>query len=296
MRLELLWGRVRRAYLKTCRRGYVARMASLRRGMPEGCPHEVLDPRDLKFYRNQTDCHWAAEDDPFTWRDRLPLVRAGLAEALLMSGSLLVLAGLLALWTVWAALPPFVVMLLILWFFRNPRRIAPAGSGLVVSPADGKVVSITEIEHDDFVGGPAVEIGIFLSVFDVHINRVPAGVRVVGMTYRPGKFLNALLPASARENEQVAIRLEENELPHRRYIVRQIAGALARRIVCWVKPGEDLARGHALGMIKLGSRTELVLPRDQRLAILVRPGDRVRAGTTVVAQYSTADDAPAADA
>jgi phosphatidylserine decarboxylase len=285
MRLELLWGHARRAWLKTFRRGYVERMRQLRRGAARGCPHEVLDPRDLKFFRNQTDCHWAAKDDPFTWRDGLPLVRAGLAEAILLGGLFFALAAAASLWSVWAALPPAVLGLLTLWFFRNPRRIAPAEAGLVVSPADGRVVSVEEIEHDEFLGGPAVEIGIFLSVFDVHINRVPADVRVIGLTYRRGKFLNALLPASARENEQLAVRLEENEPPHRRYIVRQIAGAIARRIVCWVRPGEDLERGQMFGMIKFGSRTELVLPRDQQLAVVARPGQRVSAGTTVLARY-----------
>jgi phosphatidylserine decarboxylase len=108
---------------------------------------------------------------------------------------------------------------------------------------------------------------------------------VIGLGYRPGKFLNALRPASARENEQLEIRLEESLPPYRKLIVRQIAGAIARRIVCWLKPGDELERGAQFGMIKLGSRTELVLPREPGLVIEVRPGVKVWAGTSVLARF-----------
>jgi phosphatidylserine decarboxylase len=293
MRLELAWGRVRRSYLKTFRRRYLQRMQALRRGDPAGCPHEVLDPRDLKFYRNVTTCHWAPEDDPFAWRDRLPFAREGLAELVLFLGLFLALTIGLAFvyWPVAAV--PAVLALFVLWFFRNPRRTVPSAPGLVVAPADGKVVAIEEIEFDEYVQGPAVMIGIFLSVFNVHVNRAPVASRVIGMTYRPGKFLNALRPASARENEQLAVRLEESTSPHRRFIVRQIAGAIARRIVCFAKPGDELARGQRFGMIKLGSRTELVLPRQSGLTVEVRLGQKVRAGTTVMASYPASQAQPA---
>ncbi len=287
MRIELAWGGWRRWWLKTFRRGYVARMAASRRGDPSSCPHEVLDSRDLKYYRNVCDCHWPAEHDPFTWRDRLPFARAGFAELLLLVGTCAALSGLLA-FVFWpAALVPAVFGLFFLWFFRNPRRAIPQQPGLVVSPADGTVVTIEEIEHDPFVGGPAMLIGIFLSVFDVHVNRAPAATRVIGLTYRRGKFLNALRAASAQENEQLAVRLEENAPPHRHMIVRQIAGAIARRIVCWLKPGDNLDRGELFGMIKLGSRTELVIPREPGLKIEVQLGDRVRGGASIVARYET---------
>jgi phosphatidylserine decarboxylase len=288
MSFELAWGHVRRRLLRTFRPGYVKRMASLRRGERNPCPHEVLDPRDLKFYRNQSGYWWDEADDPFTWRNHLPLVRAGLAEAFLICSFFLALAAFSAWLWIWLAIPWLVLTGLVLWFFRNPRRVAPREPGLVVAPADGLVVSVEELEHDDFIGGPAVEIGIFLSVFDVHINRAPVASRVIGMTYRRGKFLNALRASSARENEQLGVRLEENEAPHRRYIVRQIAGAIARRIVCWVAPGEDLERGAQFGMIKFGSRTELVLPREANLVILTKPGERIAAGTSVLARYESA--------
>jgi phosphatidylserine decarboxylase len=285
MRLELLWGRVRRRLLKIFCSGYIERMRQLRQGTHNQCPHEVLDPRDLKFFQNLPGYSWATADDPFAWRDRLPLVRAGLAEATVFCTVCAAIAFGAGLWHWWLALPPLVVLLWALWFFRNPRRLAPAGEGLVVAPADGLVVAIKEIEHDEFLGGPAIEIGIFLSIFNVHINRVPVAARIIGTTYRPGKFLNALLPASARENERLTVRLEENQPPYRRFVVRQIAGAIARRIVCWVGPGAELERGEKFGMIKFGSRTELVLPREPALKLQIGVGQRLRAGVTVIARY-----------
>lgn len=297
--LELAWGRIRRAWLKTFRRGYVKKMEASRRGDANAAPCEVLDPRDLKYYRNQPGYWWKPEDDPFRWRDNIPFARWGLAELFVFS--LLFFGGAgLACWLVAAlglgslgqtighttAAILTVLGILIVWFFRDPPRTVPADPGLVVSPADGKVVEITEVE-DDFVG-PAIQIGIFLSIFNVHINRMPAAGRVIGLRYRPGKYLNALRPESARENEQLAVRMEQNEPPHRPMIVRQITGAIARRIVNDLKPGDELPAGAKFGMIKLGSRTELLLPREPGLEVLVRPGDRVKAGSSIVARYGEA--------
>ncbi len=299
IKLELAWGRLRRRYLKTFRRRYVERMRQLRRGSVNGCPHEVLDSRDLKFYRNQPGYSWEPADDGFRWRERLPFARDGLAELFVFSAlTFLPAAGLARLilsselggfveavgWLIVATLT--VVGALIVWFFRNPNRVIPTGQGVVVSPADGTVAAIEEIEHDDFIGGPAVLIGIFLSIFNVHINRMPIAARVIGLRYRKGKYLNALRPESARENEQLAVRIESSDSPHRRMIVRQIAGAIARRIVCAIKPGDELAAGARFGMIKLGSRTELVLPREPGLSIKVEIGEKVRAGATAVAEFA----------
>lgn len=293
MQLELAWGAVRRAYLKTFCRSYVARMAALRRGEKNACPFEVLDPRDLKYYRNQEGYSWRPEDDPFAWRDRLPFARVGLAELWLISGTFFLLA-IVAAWgavrwngAFWGltAIATFLGGSIV-WFFRNPHRSIPQENGVVVSPADGKVVHIEELAHDEYIGGPVVVIGIFLSVFNVHINRTPVAARVIGLRYRKGKFLNALRPESARENEQLAVRIEESRAPYRRMIVRQITGAIARRIVCWVKPGDELAAGDQFGMIKLGSRTELVLPREAGLEIVARMGQHVKAGSDVLARYS----------
>lgn len=285
MQLELAWGALRRCYLKTFRRGYVQQMAALRQGDENVCPHEVLDPRDVKFFRNQGGYYWKPEDDPFTWRDRLPFARAGLAELILLTGFCFGLTAVFA-WLFWpAAIVMAVLGIFFVSFFRNPRRAIPAGAGVVVSPADGKVTTIEEIEYDEFIGGPAVLIGIFLSIFNVHVNRVPVPARVIGAVYRRGKFLNALRPESARENEQLAVRIEENRAPYRRMVVRQITGAIARRIVCWVRPGDELEAGELFGMIKLGSRTELVIPKEEGLEIAVQLGQKVKAGSTVFARY-----------
>ena len=285
MACELAWGRWRRWYLRTFRRRFVQRMRLSRRHDPVGCPFDVLDPRDLKFYRNLTGDCWSESDDPFAWRDRLPLARAGLAELIIGCACCAAVSVLLSMFYWPLALLSIGLGLFIVAFFRNPRRSAPRDTGMVLSPADGVVVSIEEVAHDQFIEGPAVVVGIFLSIFNVHINRSPMAARVIGITYTPGKFLNALRPQSARENEQLAVRLEENVPPYRRMVVRQIAGAIARRIVCRARPGDELGPGSQFGMIKLGSRTELVLPRDDRLVLQVRRGDKVKAGTSVLAQY-----------
>ena len=292
MRIELAWGYWRRWYLKTFRPGYVARMRALRRGGENRCPHEVLDPRDVKYYRNQGGYWWSEQDDPFRWRDRLPVARVGLGEVVIFGGGcFLIAAALAALW--WpAALVPALAGLVVLWFFRDPPRRVPQDEGLVLAPADGKVVAVEELDDEPHVGGPAVVISIFLSLFDVHINRAPVAARVIGISYRPGKFLSAMRPAAARENEQLAIRLEEKSPPHRRMVVRQISGAVARRIVCWLQPGERIERGARIGMIKLGSRTELVLPREPGLVVEARVGQKVRAGVSVVARFAPVATGP----
>lgn len=285
-RIELAWGRWRRFWLKTFRPGYVRRMAECRKGDASGAPHEILDPRDLKFCRNRCSCHWEPADDPFRWRGRLPFARWGLAELFLMGLPLLALTVLLACTPYWyAAVVPGVPLCLVVYFFRDPRRCVPEGTGLLVAPADGKVVEITRLAHDDFIGGPAVRIGIFLSIFNVHLNRAPAASRVIELKYSPGGFLNALNPESAIRNENTWIGLEEDAAPHRRMIVRQISGAIARRIVCDLRPGESLERGGKIGMIKLGSRTELILPDVEELAIEAKIGQKIKAGETIMARW-----------
>ena len=285
-RIELAWGRWRRGWLKRFRPGYVARMAELRHGDSNGAPYEILDPRDLKFCRNLCACDWDAADDPFRWRDRLPFARWGLAELLLMGGPLLAVTLVLGYFAWYLAVPSAIVLGLVVYFFRDPPRRVPTQPGLMVSPADGKIAEITRLDHDEFIGGPAVRIGIFLSIFNVHINRAASESRVIALRYNPGAFLNALNPESAIKNENTWIGFEEEVAPHRRVIVRQISGAIARRIVCNLRPGEVVARGHKFGMIKLGSRTELIVPDTKDLQIEVAMGQRVKAGHTVMASYS----------
>ncbi|HBJ36170.1 MAG TPA: phosphatidylserine decarboxylase family protein [Planctomycetaceae bacterium] len=283
MSIELGWGFVRRWYLRKFRPGYVERMGILRQGSRGSLPFEPVDQRDIKFYRNQETYWWPEADDDYRWRDSLPFARAGLAELILISGLCLFIAAALGL--VWwpLCLPPLVVFGLVVWFFRNPPREIPTGHGVVVSPADGKLVEIVEIEDPDI--GPAIRFGIFLSIFNVHINRSSMSGSVVAVRYRPGKFLNALRPESARENENLDVILSSSEMPGQYFRVRQITGQFARRIVCWVRPGDVLTRGEQFGMIKLGSRTELVIPRHDALKIEIAIGDTVSAGLTRLAHY-----------
>jgi phosphatidylserine decarboxylase len=177
------------------------------------------------------------------------------------------------------------VLALVVYFFRDPARRVPRETELMVSPADGRIAEIAPVESDPFIGGPAVRIGIFLSIFNVHLNRVPCASRVLCLRYVPGKFLNALKPESARENESMWIGLEDLGPSRRHVVVRQITGQFARRIVCSLRPGETLARGQKFGMIKLGSRTELILPAVDGLEIVAQVGQRVAAGSSVLAKY-----------
>jgi len=290
MSIELAWGKVRRTLLRLFRRGYVRKMAVTRQGTRGTLPFEPVDPRDLKFYRNQNTYWWSESDDPFTWRDGLPFVRVGLAELIILGGGFLVLAVLASLWWLPAGLPPLVLSILIAWFFRDPNREVPTQLGTVVSPADGKLVQIETIEDPEL--GTCVQFGIFLSIFNVHANRSSLPGRVVAVRYRPGKFLNALRPESARENENLDIVLIDNEEIQpdgtpRKFRIRQITGQFARRIVCWVRPGDVLNRGEMYGMIKLGSRTELIIPAEDSLEIVAKIGDKICAGSTTLARYRT---------
>ncbi|MEX2316425.1 MAG: phosphatidylserine decarboxylase [Pirellulales bacterium] len=286
--IELAWGRLRRWYLKRFRSAYVARMAALREGDVTGAPHEILDPRDLKYCSTQCTAHWRPEHDPFRWREKLLLARWGLAELQIMGWPLVALAlylmGQGGLWR-FTAIVPAALLLLLVYFFRDPPRRVPTAPGSIVSPADGTVVEISQID-DEFVGGPAVRIGIFLSIFNVHVNRAPLPARVVELKYRPGEFISATRPESAMRNESMWIGLEECDPPQRRFAVRQISGMLARRIVCNLKPQQAVARGEKFGMIKLGSRTELILPAAH-VRLNVKVGDRVRGGCQIIAHWTT---------
>jgi phosphatidylserine decarboxylase len=220
--------------------------------------------------------------------EKLPIARWGWKELNLFGWPLIAaIAGLLYLgspWS-WLAIIPAVLLVWLISFFRDPPRRIPQEPSAVVAPADGKVVDITPIENYEFIGGPAVRIGIFLSIFNVHINRAPLAGRVVDTLYRPGDFLNALRPESAERNESMWIGFERTEGAPRRFAIRQISGMLARRIVCTLRPGLTITRGEKFGMIKLGSRTELILPAEG-VEIIARVGDKVRAGSDIVARWN----------
>ena len=283
MSIELAWGRLRRWYLRTFRRGYVKKMAESRQGDRGSLPFDPIDPRDLKYYRNQATHWWADSDDPFAWRDSLGFIRVGLAELILIGGLFLALAAIGA-WLWWPlAIPMLVLAGLVAWFFRNPIREIPEKPGTIVSPADGKLVQIEHIEDPEL--GACVQFGIFLSILNVHANRASLPGRVVAVKYRPGKFLNALRPESAKENENLDVIMVADEAPAKMFRIRQITGQFARRIVCWVRPGDVLSRGEMFGMIKLGSRTELVVPAEPGLEIVAQIGDKIAAGRSVLGYY-----------
>ncbi len=171
-------------------------------------------------------------------------------------------------------------------FFRDPSRYIPQTPGLLVSPADGKVIEIAALDHDDFVGGPAVRIAIFLTLFNVHVNRMPCTARVIRLRYSPGKFFSANRPEASTQNESMWIGLQEEAAPYRRLVCRQVSGLVARRIVCDLRPGEVLERGAKFGMIKFGSRTELIVPAEG-FEPLVRVGQWIKAGRDVVGKYGS---------
>jgi phosphatidylserine decarboxylase len=181
---------------------------------------------------------------------------------------------------------PAVLALFCLWFFRDPERTPPAGEGLVLSPADGTVVDIEEVDEPDYLGGKALRVGIFLSVFNVHVNRSPLAGTVGHVKYRPGRFLAAFNEKASLENESNAIGLETAfkaaDGKPLRVLVKQIAGIIARRIVCACQVSQGLMRGERFGMIKFGSRTELYLPVGSVPGLKVKIGDRVRGGLTVI--------------
>jgi phosphatidylserine decarboxylase len=176
----------------------------------------------------------------------------------------------------------FVLLLLFtLYFFRDPERVIPEGADRIVSPADGKVVEITECQEPDFIGGKAIQVAIFLSVWDVHVNRIPVDGRVAFLEYRKGEFRKAYLAEASEFNERMEIGIEG---PRGKFLVKQIAGILARRIVCRVRKGDPVTRGDRFGMIKFGSRTELFLPTSVRLRVTV--GEQVHGGETIIGDFS----------
>lgn len=171
-------------------------------------------------------------------------------------------------------------------FFRNPRRTPQGGPRSLIAPADGVVWDVQEVEETEFLKCRCVRVGIFLSVFDVHVNRSPVDGQVVWADYRPGKFLDVRHPDCDHANEanSLGIQVAESVAPGLRIMVRQLAGLIARRIVCTHGVGDHLQRGELYGMIRFGSRTELWLPLAQKHQVKVRVGQRVRCGETVLVE------------
>lgn len=218
----------------------------------------------------------------------MPLTRYGRDVWLPILIIALVLISGFALLHWWIVVALLVIILLgLLSFFRDPIRRIPGnlGPGDMLSPADGVVSAVFDVEHHEATGGPAKVIRIFLSVLNVHVNRAPCDAEVVSLHPRPGKYLNAQTDESADVNESnlIVLKTGVGGVNDERIGVRQVSGMLARTIVCPLTPGEKLARGQKFGMIKFGSTTELILPRPQNAVAHVKKGDKVRGGLTLFA-------------
>lgn len=204
----------------------------------------------------------------------------------------------LAWWWVIGVIAVFWVALAA--FFRDPNRYVPTDlpQGTMLSPADGTISKVFRVEHHESTDGPALIVRIFLSVLDVHINRAPFEGEVIALKHTPGKYHDARSDISAKENESNVITLSittKDGARQERIGVRQVSGAIARRIVCPLKVGDHLQRGEKFGMIKFGSTTELILPRPDDVEVLVAEGDTVKAGLTAMARLTPGSSPPDPD-
>jgi len=202
-----------------------------------------------------------------------------------MAGIPLILALVASL--IWPGLHTFLpagllttLFALLLYFFRDPERTSAAGEGVFLAPADGRVVEVKQVHEPRFLQGEGLKISIFMSLLDVHVNRVPVEGQVVLVEHVPGQFLQAFRAEASEVNEHNLVGLESR---HGRVLVKQVAGIMARRVVCWVRPGQKVQAGDRLGVVKFGSRVDLYLPPGAASA--VRVGDRARAGVTVIARW-----------
>jgi len=212
----------------------------------------------------------------------IPVAKEGLPFILI--GGLLTL-GAWAMGGVWSAYVLGAFTLFTTWFFRNPARTIPEGEHVIVSPGDGMVVAVeSEFEHR-YLKEQSIRISIFLNVFDVHINRMPIGGVVENVVYQPGKFMMAHQPEASSGNEQNILMLRRSDGV--KILCVQIAGLIARRIVSWVVPGEQVEKGERFGLIRFGSRMDVYLP--QTSTIRVRVGSKVKGGSSILAEVPCAE-------
>ena len=211
---------------------------------------------------------------------RIPLTKYALRE-LILGSALCLGTGALCIWLYpLAAVAPALAWLLLIAFFRDPNRPATGSDGEFLSPADGEVVDIEQVDSPAFLDGPAIRIGIFMSLFNVHVNRAPMAGTVRYVEHFPGRFHNARKDVSSTKNEHTLIGFETAN--GCKILVNQIAGVIARRVVCAVKAGDSLERGQRLGMVKFGSRVELFVPTSDSPVVKTRVGDKVRGARDVL--------------
>jgi phosphatidylserine decarboxylase len=212
-------------------------------------------------------------------REESSIIREGFYIALVVFGisGVAYLAGFF-----FVAALLFCFSLFVLFFFRNPRRDIPSDEKAVLSPADGKVVDIRRTTEENFLDRESTCISIFLSIFDVHVNRAPSSGVVKKVEYVKGSFLPAFREKASLLNERNSVLIDFNNTE---ILVRQIAGLIARRIVCWVKEGDSLARGQRFGLIRFGSRVDIFLPAN--IKVEVKVGDKIKGGETIIATLTT---------
>jgi len=226
---------------------------------------------------------------------RIPLTRYGLPQVFVFPLLIIVLMVLLyiifgpALWLIPVQLLLFCVLVWMFSFFRDPLRTIVPDEKILYSPADATITDIDEVD-DSALGVKALRIGMFLSVFNVHINRMPCSVRIEKVTYKKGKFLNAMSPVAYKINEANDTVVTRLSAPEDRLLVRQITGAIARHIVCEAREGDEYKQGQPFGMMKFGSRAELYLPAagfGEKYEVAVKIGQPVRAGLTPLVRYKS---------
>lgn len=209
-------------------------------------------------------------------KPQIPVAKEGYPFIGFMAFITLVFALLSYDWLVW---PCLVLTVFVLSFFRDPERFVPPEENTMVSPADGKIIIAEKVSDDTFTEGEAFKISIFMNVFNVHVNRAPMGGTVEKILYRPGKFYSADSERGALQNEYCGTVLRTNS-GHKIAFV-QIAGLIARRIICWLEPGDSVIKGRRFGLIRFGSRVDLYLPADSEIRVQV--GQKVRSGETPIA-------------
>jgi len=196
--------------------------------------------------------------------------------------AILAFLAVLAFWVwPWLAILPGILFLFISYFFRNPERTIPTDELTLVSPADGVVMDVERVFEDQFLASESIRVRIFLSIFNVHVNRTPMAGEVVFRAYRPGQMIPAFKSHASELNEKNYVGIQNK---HLQVLVTQVTGFIARRIVCWVNKGDKLGKGERYGLIKFGSCSEIFVPTN--VEIMVSPGDKVRGGITVIGRVS----------
>jgi phosphatidylserine decarboxylase len=207
----------------------------------------------------------------------IPIAKEAWSKVIILGMSAMLLFALSSFITIFPSVILLLLIGFILFFFRDPKRVMPLQKNAIVSPADGKVVEISDVYDKKFMGGRCKKIGIFLSIFNVHVNYAPAEGEVIYTAYQAGKFTNAAKSKAPLINENNSIGIETNNI---KIMVRQIAGLIAKRIVCKCQEGDSLKKGEKIGLIQFGSRVEIYLP--SHIQLCVREGDKVKAKKNII--------------